>query len=218
MTDAAGFLAETRSTYDTVALDYDEVIPPVTDDPLDVALLGDFAARVTAAGGGPVVEAGCGTGRITGHLAAAGLDASGVDLSPAMLAVARRAHPEIRFAEGSLLALDLPDAGLAGLVAWYSVIHLPPDRLPSAFVEFHRVLRPGGWLQLAFHVGDRRHHRTEGYGHRGISLDIYWLPVERVAALLAAAGFVLETEVVRDVSARVPQARLLAAKPLEDTP
>jgi ubiquinone/menaquinone biosynthesis C-methylase UbiE len=75
-----------------------------------------------------------------------------------MLAVARRQHPELRFAEGSLLALDLPDGSQAGVVAWCSVIHLPPARLPAAFAEFHRVLAPGGYLQLAFHIGDQRNH------------------------------------------------------------
>ncbi|MBB3729701.1 hypothetical protein [Nonomuraea dietziae] len=34
---------------------------------------------------------------------------------------------------------------------------------------------PGGYLQLAFHVGDRRNHKTQGHGHDGISLDVYWL-------------------------------------------
>lgn len=203
-------LTGTRTSYDTVAAAYDAFVPPIADDPIDCALLGDFASRVGASGGGPVVEVGCGTGRVTGYLAGLGLEVSGIDPSPGMLAVARRDHPGISFTEGAMPDLDLPDGSLAGLLAWYSIIHLPPGRLPAAFADLHRVLRPGGWLQLAFHVGDRRHHRTEGYGHEGIALDIYWLPVEGVAALLAEAGFVVETHVVRDLSARVPQARLLA--------
>ncbi|HWE89758.1 MAG TPA: class I SAM-dependent methyltransferase, partial [Pseudonocardiaceae bacterium] len=177
-------LSATRLAYDTVAVSYAEQVPAVEEDPMDHALLGAFANLVLAAGGGPVVEVGCGTGRVTGCLDRAGLDVSGIDLSPEMLAVARRDHPGLRFSEGSLLDLDLPDANSAGVVAWYSVIHLPPARLPWAFAEFYRVLAPGGYLQLAFHVGDQNHHRTNAYGHDDISLDVYWLPTERICSLL----------------------------------
>lgn len=118
-----------------------------------------------------------------------------------------------------MLALDLPDAGLGGVVAWYSIIHMPPSRLPSAFSEFYRVLTSGGYLQLAFHVGDQRNHRTEGYGHDRISLDVYWLPVERICSLVRQAGFSLEARAIREPDgrpgARVPQACVLARKPVE---
>ncbi|WP_410596587.1 class I SAM-dependent methyltransferase [Amycolatopsis sp. lyj-23] len=207
------FLEPTRHTYAVVAGSYDRFAPPIAEDVQDRALLTAFADLVRADGGGPVADLGCGTGRVTAYLAAAGLDVSGIDLTPEMLAIARRDHPGLRFSEGSLLALDLPDAALAGAVAWYSIIHTPPARLPALCAELFRVLRPGGHLQLAFHVGDRRHHRTDGYGHDGFSLDIYWLPVERVCEFLAGAGFEILTQVLRDPAARVPQGRVLARKP-----
>jgi SAM-dependent methyltransferase len=56
-------------------------------------------------------------------------------------------------------ALDVATDALGGVVAWYSIIHTPPDRLPVVFSEFHRVLRPGGHLLVAFQVGDERVHR-----------------------------------------------------------
>jgi SAM-dependent methyltransferase len=207
------FLTTTRATYAIVAESYDGVVPPIDEDLEDRALLTAFADLVLADGGGPVADLGCGTGRATAYLAAAGLDVSGIDLSPEMLAVARRDHPGLRFSQGSLLGLDLPDGGLAGALAWYSIIHTPPERLPEVCAELFRVLRPGGHLQLGFHVGDRRHHRTEGYGHEGFELDIYWLPVERVCALVTEAGFEVLTQVVRNPGTRVPQGRVLARKP-----
>ncbi len=204
------FLDPTRATYAIVAESYDSFVPPLAEDVQDRALFTAFADLVRD---GPVADLGCGTGRVTAFLAEAGLDVAGVDLSPEMLAVARREHPDLRFSEGSLLALDLPDGGLAGAVAWYSIIHTPPSRLPAVCAELFRVLRPGGYLQLGFHVGDRRHHRSDGYGHDGFSLDIYWLPVERVCGLVTDAGFEVVTQVLRDPAARVPQGRVLARKP-----
>jgi SAM-dependent methyltransferase len=207
------FLTTTRATYAIVAESYARVVPPVQEDIEDRALLTAFADLVHAGGGGPVADLGCGTGRVTAFLASAGLDVSGIDLSPEMLAVARRDHPGLRFSQGSLLELELPDGGLAGALAWYSIIHTPPELLPRVCAELFRVLRPGGHLQLGFHVGDRRHHRTDGYGHEGLSLDIYWLPVQRVCDLVSDAGFEVLTQVLRDPAARVPQGRVLARKP-----
>ena len=77
------------------------------------------------------------------------MTAFGVDLSPEMVALARRAHPGLRFDEGSMTALDLPDGALGGIVASYSIIHIPPERLPAVFAEFHRVLAPGGHMLVA---------------------------------------------------------------------
>jgi len=207
------FLTTTRQAYSIVAETYARFSAPITEDLQDRALLTAFADLVRADGGGPVADLGCGTGRVTAYLASAGLDVTGIDLTPEMLAVARRDHPELRFSEGSLLALDLPDGGLAGAVAWYSIIHTPPARLPEVGAELFRVLRPGGHLQLAFQVGDQRQHLTEWHGHDGLSLDAYRQPVERVCELVAGAGFEVLTQVLRDPAARVPQGRVLARKP-----
>src|SRR3954451_14104686 len=123
---------------------------------MDRALLGVFAEQVLAGTGGPVGDLGCGPGRITTHLDLLGLDAFGIDLSPGMVAVARRAYPHLRFEVGSLTALDLPDGGLGGALAWYSVIHTPPQRQPLVFAEFDRLLRPGPPLQMACRAGEHQ--------------------------------------------------------------
>jgi len=211
------FVGRTRASYDAFAAEYaarfDGGMP---DKPLDRGLYGAFAEMVRAAGGGPVADVGCGPGYTTAHLRALGLDAFGIDLSPAMVATARRAHPDLRFVEGSMLALDLPDGGLAGLVALYSIIHIPTDRLPDVFAEFHRVLAPGGHLLLAFQVGDELVHRTELLGH-AVALDYYRRPPELIAGLLAGAGLELRAQLLREPDGdgveKLRRAYLLARRP-----
>ncbi|KOG88575.1 methyltransferase, partial [Streptomyces varsoviensis] len=129
----------------------------------------------------------------------------------------RRDYPELRFEEGSMPALDLPDGKLGGVLAWYSTIHVPGERLPEVFAEFHRVLAPGGEVLLAFQVGDGVLRLEEAIGH-SVALDFNrWQP-DRIAELLADAGLAVRAKVWRerdtegDVKERTPQAFLLARK------
>jgi SAM-dependent methyltransferase len=209
------YLAATRLAYDTVAADYADLLrDELAGRPLDRALLATFAELVWAAGDGPVAEAGCGPGRVTAYLAGLGLQTFGIDMSPGMLAVAQRDHPGLRFTLGRLDALPVADGTLAGLAAWYSIIHTPPERLGEVFAEFRRVLRPGAGLLLAFQAGDEKVRLSQAYGHT-IALDAYRLSPTRIEDRLAAAGLTTHTRVLRDPGPRekTPQAYLLAHRP-----
>ncbi|PZG01824.1 class I SAM-dependent DNA methyltransferase [Micromonospora deserti] len=213
------FLDDTRTSYDAFAAEYAEQFRDELDgNTWDRAFLAAFAEVVRAAGGGPVADIGCGPGRVTHHLHGLGLDVFGIDLSPGMLAQARRSHPQLRFSEGSMTDLHLPDGGLSGIVAWYSVIHVPDELLPATFAGFHRALAPGGHLALAFQVGDEPLHLTEALGHP-VDLTFHRRQPDRVAALLTAAGLEVRARLVREPEAyagrveRTAQAYLLARRP-----
>ncbi|MFF0060353.1 class I SAM-dependent DNA methyltransferase [Streptomyces sp. NPDC005279] len=209
------YLRTTRAFYDAVAVDYAERFRTALEArPLDRALLAAFAELVRAAGAGAVADLGCGPGLVTAHLNSLGLNTFGVDLSPAMVALAREAYPGLRFDEGSMTALDLTDGALGGIVAWYSIIHTPPERLPVVFAEFHRVLAPGGHLLLAFQVGDEPLHLDRPFGHP-VSLDFRRLSPDRVAELLQQAGLLVDARMLREPGRdeKVQQAHLMARKP-----
>ncbi|GAA1906188.1 class I SAM-dependent methyltransferase [Streptomyces sodiiphilus] len=214
------FLRTTRASYDAVAADYAERFRgELASKPLERALLAGFAELVRAAGNGSVADLGCGPGRVTAHLHSLGLDTFGIDLSPKMIAVARQAHPDLPFYEGTMTSLDLPDASLGGIVAWYSVIHIPDGRLPAVFAEFHRVLAPGGHLALAFQVGEDHTHLAEAFGHP-VSLDFHSRQPDRVTELLERAGLELRARMVRepdedgDFPEKTQRGYLLARRPL----
>ena len=88
------WLSDTRGSYDSDASGYTEKVRGLLDGrPYLRAALALFAELVHRAGGGPVVDVGCGPGYVTGHLRDAGVDAFGIDLSPEMVAIARRDSP-----------------------------------------------------------------------------------------------------------------------------
>jgi SAM-dependent methyltransferase len=212
VSDTAQFLRTTRAGYDAIAEGYAERYgDELAAKPADRAILGLFAELVT----GPVADIGCGPGRVTAHLAMLGVAAFGIDLSPGMVAVARKKHPHLRFDVGDMTELALPDAAVAGVLAWYSVIHVPDELLGRAFAEFHRVLVPGGYALLAFQVGDEPRVLTEAFGHT-VALKFLRRHPERVAARLDAAGLPVWSTTLRqaDEVESTPQAYLLARKPL----
>lgn len=189
------WLADTRISYNTVATTYAERVRDLLSrTPYERAALALFADQVRAAGGGPVADVGCGTGRITAHLHGLGLDAFGVDLSSEMVAVARREYPALRFDVGSMTELDLPEASLAGVVAWYSLIHIPDAELGAVLSRFRRAVRPGGPLLVSFHVGDGSELKTQGYGGLPMRVYVHRRRTDELAAALDDAGFEVEAQ------------------------
>ncbi|HXH77455.1 class I SAM-dependent methyltransferase [Nocardioides sp.] len=209
---------QTRDGYDAVAQDYATLLPDVSaETALDVAMIDDFAQRCLAERLGPVADLGCGTGRISGHLAARGVDVFGVDLSTGMVEVARRDHPGIRFDVGSMEALSLDDDTLGGALAWYSLIHTRPELLGTIAQEFARVMRTGAWLLTAFQAGEgERRERAGAYGHP-VAMTNYRHAPQHVVDVLDASGFDVHTRLQRapEGSETTPQAVLLARRRLD---
>jgi SAM-dependent methyltransferase len=184
-----------RASYDAVAETYATLFgDELAGKPLDRALLAAFAETVS----GPVADLGCGPGHVTAHLHGLGCAVSGVDLSPEMIAVARRSYPGLPFSVGDMTELDITTGTLGGIVAFYSLIHLPPDRLPVALAEFARVLAPSGQVLVAFQTGNgERLHQTDWHGHE-VDLDHYRRSPEDVADRLTSAGLHVTARVLRE--------------------
>ena len=213
MTDS--WLSETRASYDTDAAGYAEKVRGLLDGNAYLrAGLTLFAELVRDAGGGPVADVGCGPGHVTRHLTDLGLDAFGIDLSPEMVTIARRDHPDLRFEVGTMTDLDLADDSVTGVVAFWSVIHVPDESVPGVLAQFRRVMRAGGPLLVGFHVGDGTRRTSEGYTGRAITLDSHRRRPVTVARWLREAGFTIEAELVMRPDDEVPGAIIIARSPL----
>jgi SAM-dependent methyltransferase len=96
---------------------------------------------------GIALDAACGTGRHTAHLASLGHKVIGVDTSPEMLARARQKVPEGEFYEADLYDVPLADGSVDLVVCAIALAHVPD--LDRALTEFVRVLGPNGHLVIS---------------------------------------------------------------------
>jgi uncharacterized protein YceH (UPF0502 family) len=181
--------ARVRASYDAIATDYADAL---TDElgalPFERWLLDRVVAH---AAGGPVVEVGSGPGHVTAYLAERGAAASGIDLSPAMVAEARRRFPGGAYEVGDLRRLSRPatSAAWSAVLAWYSLIHLAASELPAAIAALARPLAPGGWLVLALHAGEEVRHVDAWFDHQ-VGLDFVQHEPGFIVGLVESAGLV----------------------------
>jgi len=182
-------------SYDRIAEIYAErYFEELDQKPLDRALLALFADEVR--GRGKVIDIGTGPGQVARALHALGVDVIGLDASPAMVAAARRLTPALEFVEGSFRELPVGDGALAGITAFYALVHVPREELAGVLAELHRALRRGGWLLFAFHIGRGTLHVDTLLGAR-VDLDYVLLETDEVLGALREAGFTPETQVER---------------------
>lgn len=192
---------EVRNAYESRAAEYIEALGSVEAlSPVDQVAIENWASDID----GHIVDAGCGPGHWTAHLRELGADIEGIDIVPAFIDSATRRFPDATFRLGELDSLPVESASLAGILAWYSVIHADPGRLPTIIREFARCLAPGGSLLLGFFESQD----LVSFDH-AVTTAYFW-PGNEMKRTLEAAGFeVLKLETRTDPCAR-PHAALTA--------
>ncbi|UBH05001.1 methyltransferase [Leucobacter sp. Psy1] len=183
-----------REAYESRAIEYTKALGTIeTMSPVDLAAIERWSRGI----GGRIVDAGCGPGHWTAHLRNLGADIEGIDMVPAFIEGARRCFPGTTFRLGKLDALPVQAASLAGILAWYSVIHVSPELLPATIQEFVRCLEPGGSLLLGFFEGPQ----VESFDH-AITTAYFW-PVNELSRFLVGAGFeVIDVQMRTDPGVR----------------
>lgn len=182
--------------YDRVADEYvQHVYNELEGKPFDRHFLGRFAEEV---GEGRVCDIGCGPGHVARYLYEQGCDVFGVDISPRMIELARTLNPHIEFRRADLWSLDSVENDLAGIVAFYSLVHLEPRQLLPALTGLRRALRPGGRLAVAVHEGNEKQQPGEMWGIR-VDLQFNFFTEAQFRAALEESGFIVE-----DITHRAP--------------
>lgn len=193
----------TTAAYAARAAEYTDLLGSVSAmHPSDRQLIESWAEGIR----GAVLDAGCGPGHWTTHLAERGLSVRGIDLVPWFVAHARGAYPGVRFDLGSIDAIEAADGSFAGVLSWFSTIHHEPEAIGVPLAEFARVLEPGGRLALGVFVGDA----LEPFDHAVVRA--YRWPVDELERRLDAAGFDIVETHTRTARGQRPVGAIIAER------
>jgi SAM-dependent methyltransferase len=198
---------ELVANYDKLAFEYVKRLCNELDyKPFDRNLLKRFTKMVPD---GSVCDLGCGPGHVAAYLQSLGSEAFGIDLSPKMIEEAGRRFSGIEFRVGDMLDLaEIPAESLAGIIAFYSIIHLEPEMLEQAFGEAHRVLAPGGCYLVSVHKGNEKFH-DDNLWDTGLSFDCWFFEPDEVSSAMERAGLsVAEVTVRRPYETEFPTERV----------
>lgn len=183
--------SDLERSYDLVTQEYVRRFYHELDyKPFDRDLLDHFANLVR--GRGTVCDLGCGPGHVARYLHDLQVDAFGLDLSPAMVMAATHLNPNLNYIQGDMCALDAEDGSWAGIVAFYSLIHIPRDRMLAVLTELKRVLQPEGYLLLSFHIGDEDLHLDELWD-QPVNMDFFFFSLDEMQGYLEQAGFEIDS-------------------------
>jgi malonyl-CoA O-methyltransferase len=204
-----------REGYDRWASTYDDEGNPL------VGLNDEVVAPLAAAAAGPVLELGCGTGRLTEKLVAAGAEVTAVDFSAGMLARARK-RAAATFVEHDLrtplpFSDNLFELAVSGLV----VEHLPD--LAEFMREAGRVIRPGGRVVITdMHPAMRLRGNSAHFKdpESGVEVRVESIPHQVSDFVRAALTSGLELDDIREhfgsdeLAARWPRAAKFVGWPM----
>jgi SAM-dependent methyltransferase len=162
--------------------------------PFDRMLLTRFADETK--GTGVVCDMGCGPGEVAAFLHNLGSNVIGIDISEGMIRKAKELNPGIPFQRDDMSKLSLKENELAGIAAFYAIVHFTLEELGQAFKELHRVLKTGGLLLISFHIGNGIKHLDEFLGKQ-VSIDFTFFEPDEVLKQLQKSNFTIVDVMIR---------------------
>ena len=207
-----------EEVYDRVAREYAEKFCGEHEKkPMDQEILHRFIKEI--GNRKPVWDFGCGPGQTTKYLKDLGIEISGLDLSEKILEQARIINPEIDFRKGNLLELEFDENSIAGIVAFYAIVHFTKEQVPICLREIFRVLQPGGLFLFTYHIGNETIH-IEEFLEKKVDIDFIFFTSDFISSCLKDCGFekieIIEREPYPGVEYESRRAYVFAKKPEEN--
>lgn len=209
-------VSKVEKLYDSIAKEWAEAFSGEHEKkPKDQEMLHRFSQEIGDRR--PVWDFGCGPGNTAKYLQDLGIEISGLDLSENMLNQARAIHPGIHFRKGNILELEFDNDSIAGVVAFYAIIHFTEEQVGTAFREVFRVLQPGGDFLFTYHIGEKTIHLEEFLGKK-VDIDVMLFTTELIFSCLKDSGFekieAIEREPYPEVEYQSRRAYVFAKKPI----
>ena len=144
--DLEAFRNFERAAHDKLAESYHDAFSAVTDRAIEPLLKATCVENDTR-----LLDVATGPGTLAAKAAERGARVIGIDIAPAMIALAHALHPHLDFREGSAEDLPFAPSSFDAVVSGFGVGHFSrPERVLS---EFARVLVPKGRVALAWWDG-----------------------------------------------------------------
>jgi len=196
--------------YDRIADRYLEWAGAIVDDPRG-RMLARFIELVPAGAG--VLELGCGAGIPSTQHLAQHFEVLGVDISPTQVDKARRNVPRAEFVHGDVSELQLAHGSFQGVVALYTISHLPRERHARLFADVYGWLAPGGYFLATLGATDTPDWTGDWLGE---PMFFSSHDADTNRRLMRSAGFDLivdEVAITHEPDGDVPFLWVLAQKP-----
>ncbi len=212
-------ISEMRRSYDLAGEHYfqlfhDDILEHEYDQQLLLSFVGSLRNK-------PVIcDMGCGpAGQYGGFVIDKCEAVYGLDISPNNLVLAQQKFPSLAGRCEDMLNTAFPDGELDGIISFYALFHIPKEKTDELFLEFHRILKPGGRALIVTHKGDMDETLTRIWGRDDLSILANFHREAELAGPASAAGFIVDRIYSKETYYPFPEERiiLIMTKPMEES-
>ena len=138
-------IRSTTKTYDKISQLYANEFDKPSDH------IDDFLKLIPIGGG--ILDAGCGPGVDSDYMQSKGYEVVGVDVSDKMIDLARKKNSKGHFEKADIRELSFKPETFNGILASFSVIHIPKKDLSKTLCDFYKILKYSGIIYLGIQEG-----------------------------------------------------------------